>query len=70
MHLPLQFSNLNNELGLVTHENGNTVIEVLNIDSIEKKYEIKNSVYEQIMQIQKFNILSFLNENKIDYLSW
>ncbi|WP_400255422.1 hypothetical protein [Spiroplasma endosymbiont of Cleonymus obscurus] len=38
--------NLNNELGLVTHENGNTVIEVLNIDSIEKKYEIKNSVYE------------------------
>ncbi|WP_342217975.1 hypothetical protein [Spiroplasma endosymbiont of Amphimallon solstitiale] len=62
--------NLNNELGLVTHEIGNTVIEVLNIDSIEKKYEIKNSVYEQIMQIQKFNILSLLNENKIDYLSW
>lgn len=63
--------NVNNKIGLIIQENKNTTIQVLNITdniSLEKKFEIKNNFYNQI--IQNFKILYLSNETKIDYLSW
>lgn len=63
--------NLNNEIGLVIQDNYDTTIQVLNINgniSLDKKYEIKNNFYNQI--IQNLNNLYLSYYNKIDCLSW
>lgn len=63
--------NVNNKIGLIIQENKNCTIQVLNITdniSLEKKFEIKNNFYNQI--IQNFNILYLSNNTKIDCLSW
>lgn len=60
--------NLNNKVGLVRYENKNTIIyQILNM-KIEKKYEIKNTSYDDIKQNLKN--LYFQNENKIDCINW
>lgn len=64
--------NINNKVGLIINDNNkNTIVEVLNAkanSSLEKKYEIKNSSYNKI--IQNFKNLYLANDNKIDNLSW
>ncbi|WP_425380852.1 hypothetical protein [Spiroplasma endosymbiont of Polydrusus pterygomalis] len=63
--------NVNNKIGLIIQENKNCTIQVLNItdnSSLEKKFEIKNNFYNQI--IQNFKILYLSNKTKIDCLSW
>jgi len=68
----IYFYSLNlQSIGLIIQEDKNTTIQVLNITdniSLEKKFEIKNNFYNQI--IQNFKILYLSNETKIDYLSW
>lgn len=63
--------NVNSKIGLIIQENKNCTIQVLNITdtiSLEKKFEIKNNFYNQI--IQNFKILYLSDETKIDCLSW
>lgn len=63
--------NVNSKIGLIIQENKNSTIQVLNITdniSLEKKFEIKNNFYNQI--IQNFKNLYLSNETKIDCLSW
>lgn len=60
--------NLNNKIGLITYENEDTIIyQVLNIN-VEKKYQIKNTFYNKVIQNRKH--LYFSNENNIDCLNW
>lgn len=63
--------NVNNKIGLIIQENKNCTIQFLNLTdniSLEKKFEIKNNFYNQI--IQNFKILYLSDETKIDCLSW